>query len=291
MEQKRAIDGIGAVALISFAFLLGFNQVVVKVTGGGFGPVFQAGLRSAGAVIVLIIWMKARGLKLEIPDGVFWWGVLSGSIFAFEFTALFIALDFTTVSRASIIFYTMPVWLALAAHFLLPGERLNGVRILGLVLAVAGVVLALLGRAEGDGSLMGDLLSLVAAFGWMSIALLVRMTPLSQAQAETQLMFQVATSAVILLVLAPFMGDLVRDLRPIHIAGLAFGAICVASLGFLAWFLLLKVYQSSGVASFSFLSPVFAVLLGWLLLGEQIGPQVWAALVLVAIGIFLINRK
>jgi drug/metabolite transporter (DMT)-like permease len=44
------------------------------------------------------------------------------------------------------------------------------------------------------------------------------------------------------------------------------------------------------VASFSFLSPVFAVILGWLLLGEKVGPQVWAALVLVAAGITLINR-
>jgi drug/metabolite transporter (DMT)-like permease len=45
------------------------------------------------------------------------------------------------------------------------------------------------------------------------------------------------------------------------------------------------------VASFSFLSPVFAVLLGWLILGEQVGISIWAALGLVAAGLLLINRR
>ena len=53
----------------------------------------------------------------------------------------------------------------------------------------------------------------------------------------------------------------------------------------------MKTYKASDIASFAFLSPVLAVLLGWLLLGEQIGPQIWGALALVALGIYLINRK
>jgi len=45
------------------------------------------------------------------------------------------------------------------------------------------------------------------------------------------------------------------------------------------------------VASFSFLSPVFSVLLGWLVLGEHIGYEVIGGLVLVAMGLTLINRR
>lgn len=291
MEAKRAIDGFGAAALIGFAALLAFNQVVVKVTGGGFAPVFQAGLRSLGAAGVMVLWMWARGIPLRAPAGVFWWGVLSGVLFAFEFTCLFLALDLTTVSRVSIIFYSMPVWLTLASHVLLPGERLSGTRALGLVLAMAGVTLALFDRSNGQASLAGDLLALVAAFAWAAIALTLRMTPLNRARPEQQLMFQVAISALILLPLAPLYGELLRDPQLIHVAGLAFQAICVASLGFLVWFWLMSIYTASGVASFSFLSPVLAVVLGWALLGERIGPQVLGALILVAAGIFLINRR
>ena len=97
MERKTSIDMSGATALIAFALLLGLNQVVIKVSGGGFGPVFQAALRSTGAVIVLLIWMRLKGVPLVMPKGVSQWGVLSGCLFAFEFICLFTALDLEEV--------------------------------------------------------------------------------------------------------------------------------------------------------------------------------------------------
>jgi len=77
----------------------------------------------------------------------------------------------------------------------------------------------------------------------------------------------------------------------IHVAGLAYQILAIASFGFLAWFWLMKIYPASGVASFSFLSPVFAVVLGWLILGEEIGLTTLIALALVAGGLILINRR
>lgn len=291
MERKSQMDAIGAAMLIAFALHLAFNQVVIKVTNGGFGPVFLAGLRSAGAVLILLLWMRLRGASVSLPRNSWAGGVISGLLFALEFMCLFTALDLTTVGRASIIFYSMPVWLALAAHFLLPGERLSGLRVLGLVLAMGGVALAVLDRGAGAGSLTGDLLALIAAMCWAGIALCVRITPLSEVPPASQLLWQVAISAPILLVAAPLFGALIRDVAPIHIAGLAFQIVAVASLGFLAWFWLMKIYPASSVASFSFLSPVFAVILGWLLLNEPVTWMIWAALGLVAAGVFLINRR
>lgn len=285
------MDGSGAVLLIGFAVLLAFNQVVIKVTGGGFGPVFQAGLRSALGAIVLFIWIRARGLPVTIPAGVALWGLVNGAIFALEFIALYIALDLTTVSRASIIFYSMPVWLALAGHFLLPAERLNRPRLIGLGLAMGGVVLALSDRSAGQVSMLGDLLALIAALGWAAIVLVMRMSPLSRIPPENQMLIIVAASAPILLGAAPFFGDLLRDPGPIHWAGLAFQSLVTVSMGYLLWAWLMKVYRAADVASFSFLTPVFAVILGWGLLGERIGPLIWISLALVAAGVFLINRK
>jgi drug/metabolite transporter (DMT)-like permease len=291
MDRKPAMDMFGASALISFALLLAFSQVVIKVTNQGFGPVFFAGLRSVGAVIVLLIWMRAKKVALVMPKGVSRWGILSGVAFAFEFICIFTALDLTSVSRASIIFYSMPVWLALSAHFLLPGERLSGLRVVGLALAMGGVAWALANRDGAHVSWAGDLAALGAALAWTAIALLVRATPLNTVKPEVQLLWQVAVSAPILLLLAPLMGDLVRDLQPIYIAGLLFQIIAISSFGFLFWFWLLTIYPAASVASFSFLSPVFSVLLGWLLLGEHVGPEILGALGLVAAGIYLINRR
>lgn len=285
------MDGLGAAGLIVFAALLAFNQVVIKVTGGGFGPVFQAGLRSLGAMVIVLLWIAIRRKPMAISRAAFWWGVVSGLFFAAEFLCIYTALDMTTVSRASILFYSMPVWLALAAHFLLPGERLSGQRAIGLALAMGGVILALADRSNGAASLTGDLLALGAALGWGSIALLVRLTPLASVSPVMQLFLQLAVSTPILLAAAPWFGDLVRAPEPRHYAGLAFQTIGIASIGYLVWFEMMKIYRASSIASFSFLSPVLAVVMGWAMLGEHIGVLVWLALGLVAAGVFLINRR
>ena len=285
------MDAFGAAALIAFALHLAFNQVVIKVTNGGFGPIYAAGLRSAGAVVVLLIWMKLRGIPLTVPRAAIPAGILSGVLFGFEFMVLFSALDFTTVSRASVIFYSMPVWLAIASHFLMPNDRLSGLKSVGLAMAMLGVIIALLDRSDASASLAGDIMALGAALGWAGIALLVKVTPLKSVPPAQQLMFQVVVSAPILLIAAAISGDWLRDPQLIHYAALLFQIVAVASLGFLVWFWLLTIYPASSVASFSFLSPVFAVILGWLLLGEEVGPQAWVALGLVSAGIYLINRK
>ncbi|MDG1183312.1 MAG: DMT family transporter [Tateyamaria sp.] len=291
MERKTQMDMIGAVALIAIALNFGLNQVVVKVSTGGFQPVFMAALRSAGAAVVLLIWMRARGVSVRLPRASIVGGVIAGVLFAVEFQFLFIALDMTTVSRASIIFYSMPVWLAVAVHILLPSERLSGIRLVGLGLAMGGVALALVDRESGQSSLAGDVLALLAAFCWAGIALCVRITPLSEVPAEQQLLWQLLISAPVLLMMAFFFGELVRDLTVLHVAGLIYQILAIATFGFLAWFWMMKIYPAASVASFSFLSPVFSVLLGWVLLGEEIGMTIWLALAMVAAGLLLINRR
>ena len=138
---------------------------------------------------------------------------------------------------------------------------------------------------------MGDLAALGAAFGWTGIALVVRLTPVQRVSPEMQLFWQLAVSAVLLMLAAPLFGPFLRDPDLSHLLGLAYQIIAVASFGFLFWFFLMKLYPASGVASFSFLTPVLAVGFGWLILGEEIGPGVVIGLVLVAAGIVLINRR
>jgi len=212
------MDSFGASALILFAIILAFNQVVVKVSNGGFSPVFLVALRSVVAGFVVATWMAWRGKPFVFRGPVFWVGLLTGVIFSFEFMALYISLDLTDVSRASVIFYSMPVWLALAAHFLLPGERLSARRLFGLGLAMAGVAVALLDRKSGAANIWGDLLALTAAISWAAIALVLRTSALSCTNPETQLMWQLAVSAVLLGLISPLFGDLLRDPQPIHFA-------------------------------------------------------------------------
>jgi len=292
MAQKDRIDAFGATALTGFALLLAFNQVVVKVVNEGLQPVFFAALRSMGAALCIYMWMRFRGLEISIQPGTLLPGLLIGSLFAVEFLLLFLALDLTTVTRTSVIFYTMPVWLALGAHVLIPGERITATKGAGLALAFAGVVIAIVlrGGDAGEASLLGDLLALGGAFAWAGIALCARATSLRTVRPEVQLLWQLSISAPILLGLSFFFGPLLRDPQAIHWAGLGFQVLIVAAAGFLLWLWLLSIYPAASVAAFSFLTPVFGVSLGWLLLDERLSWPIALALVLVVAGLMLINR-
>ena len=138
MKQQRTMDITGAALLIGFAVVLAFNQVVIKVTNDGFQPAFQAGLRSVGAIGLIWAWMAWKTQSVRLPRRLWPVGAWAGFLFAGEFICLFTALDSTSVARVSILFYSMPVWLAIFAHFLLPGEQLTPARALGLALAMAG---------------------------------------------------------------------------------------------------------------------------------------------------------
>ena len=290
MEKKDTLDGFGAAALAGFALLLAFNQVVIKVTNGGFQPVFFAGVRSAGAVLCIYAWMRWRGIGLQWTAGTRLAGLITGVIFGFEFLCLFVALDLTTVGRSGVIFYSMPLWLALMSHFILPNDRMSLKKAAGLGFAFCGVSWAILDRDSGDANMWGDLAALGAAWGWAATAMMAKASPLARLRPEMQLFWQVLVSAPLLLVASLFFGDLIRDLAVIHMVGLVFQIVVVVSAGFIFWLWLLSIYPASSVASFSFLSPVLSVGLGWLLLGEQVGPSLIGALALVAIGIWLINR-
>lgn len=288
--QDRKVDLNGALWLTGFAIFLAFNQVMIKITNGGFGPIFFAGLRSLGAAGVLALWIWANP-RLTWPKLTYWRsGLLLAVFFFIEFFSLFLALDWTTVSRSSILFYSMPLWLALMSHFYLPSDRLTGRKLFGLVCAFAGVIWAILMRPDsGTVSLKGDIAALCGAMGWAAIALTMKLSPLRYEPPEHGLLWQLVLSAVFFLVAAPFMGPLLRDVQPIHLWGLAFHIFLVASTGFLVWFWLLSKYSASGVASFGFISPVASVIFGAILLQEEINLWTIGALVLVALGIFFIN--
>jgi drug/metabolite transporter (DMT)-like permease len=288
--RKDRLDGVGLAMLLGIQGLLALNQVIIKLVNEGLQPVFFAGLRSLLAVGFVWAWLVWRGRPPRLARAALWPGLMIGAVFAAEFLFLFLALDLTTVGRSALIMYSMPVWFALLAHFGL-GERITSVKAAGLSLAFAGCAVAILSRpSTGEASLAGDLCALGAAWGWALTAYVAR-RPVMRAQGpEMQLFWMVLVSAPILLLAAPLFGPLIRDLQPLHLAGLVFQASVVVAGGFIAWLWLMSVYPSATVASFSFLTPILALILGAVLFGETIGPASLGAAALVAAGIVLINR-
>ena len=239
MEKKEKIDLFGAVALVGLSALLGLNHVVIKVVNTGLNPVFFAGLRSLLAFFFLIIYLKLTNKKIDFSKEKMGISIVAGIVFALEFLLLFLALDFTSVARNSILYYSMPIWITVFGHFLLPNERLNFFKSVGLISAFAGVSLAISNNDETfsihNWQLIGDFLAIMAAILWAMIIYLVKGTSFKEVPPEMQLVWMVMVSAPILLIASLFFGDLVRDFRIIRLWGLLFQTIVFVAGGFPFW--------------------------------------------------------
>lgn len=292
MERKSRIDATGAIILIFFMAVLGLNQVGIKIVNDGMAPVFQAALRSVAACIIMFIYCLWRGIKIDTRTAVLIPGIATGVCFAVEFALLFYAIQNTTVARASVLFYTMPFWVAIGAHFFIPDEKLNMIRVFGLILAAIGTAIAILGGQGGLGeaSLYGDVSALVAAVFWATIAIVTRTTQFSTIKPEAQLFYQLSISALILVPLS-MLGETFREPTQLHFLIFATQVVFVVCIGFVTWFWVLSVYPASDMASFSFLAPLFGVLFGWLILGEELTWNILVALLMVGVGILLVNKK
>ncbi|GGK85112.1 DMT family transporter [Amphritea balenae] len=292
---KEKFDGLAIVLLILLCMLFGLNQVVVKFGLEGISPLMQAGLRSLGATFLLMGWMRYRGETIFYRDGAGWWGVLIGILFTGEFLFLYQGLTLTSASHATIFLYTSPFIVALGAHFFIPGETLRLGQIGGLAIAFSGVVLAfsdsLTEQASEQTSVLGDLLVLLGAIFWGATTVVLKASPQRHQSPARVLLYQLAVSAIALLVLSALLGETgVTDLNVTVAASLLFQTVLMAFVGYLAWFWLLSHYQAAKVASFTFLTPLFGVLFAWLILDESITANMVAALILVALGIYLVNK-
>jgi len=292
--HRRPLDLTGFWMLFGLSLLFGANNLLIKLGNDGLQPVFFAAMRSVVAAAALAGWMIWRRIRFRAD---LWRsGLLIGSAFAAEFFLLFIALDNTTVVRASVLFYAMPLWLAVAAHFLFPGERLTPLRATGFGLGFCAVALIMVGQiapgSAAEGSLAGDLAALIAGMCWAAIILCARLTPLKTAPPESQLFWQLLVSAPILFALAPlYGGSFVRDFDGFQLLIFLIHTLGVVTAGFVAWFWLLLRYPASAVASFSFVTPVLSALLGWLVLDEAVSALTPFALALLVAGLILINRR
>ncbi|CAG0930580.1 MAG: putative amino-acid metabolite efflux pump [Rhodocyclaceae bacterium] len=271
----------------------GLQQVAIKVANAGISPVWQASLRSIGAALLVWGWAAAKGIRLFERDGTLRAGLLSAALFAGEFAFIYWGLGYTTASRGVVFLYTAPFMIALGAHWLLPGERLRPLQWLGLACAFAGI-LAAFGESLGmqaKSQLLGDGMLLLAAVLWAATTLVIKGSRLAKVSPAKTLFYQLAGSAVVLPFVSLALGEPgVIALSPLVLASVAYQTVLVAFASYLAWFWLVASYPAGRLAAFSFLTPLFGVMAGALLLGERVSTYLALALTLVVLGIWLVNR-
>lgn len=293
-DRKDHLDTRALLILVACCAFWGLQQILIKTTVVEVPPMWQATLRMGGATVLLLLWCAARGVPLFRRDGTLAAGLLAGLLFAAEFICIYLGLHLTTASRFTVFLYTSPFFVALLLPRLVPAERLRRVQWIGLALAFAAVVVAFsesLGHAR-PGQLRGDALALLAGLLWGLTTLVIRSSRLATASAEKTLFYQLAVTAVVVPVASLVRGET---------WGLGYSAYAWISIAaqtfigafasYLAWMWLLRHYPATRLSPFTFLTPLFALLFGVLLLREPLTAQLVAALAGVSVGLVLLNRR
>jgi drug/metabolite transporter (DMT)-like permease len=286
----RAPPGPAAFALmVLLCAIWGLQQIAIKVAGAEIPPVLQAGMRSGMAAVLVLLWAGWRKIPLFSADDSLRPGLLAGFLFALEFVFIFLGLDYTTVSRMVVFLYVAPCLTVLGLHLFVPGERMALRQGAGVVLAFAGLVAALADRASG-GRLLGDLLGVLAAVFWAATTVVIRATALSRVTATKVLLYQLVISAAIMFPLSLLLGERgIAVLSAPTLWAMAYQGVIVAFASYLAWFWLLTRYLAGRLLVFSFLTPLFGVLFGMWLMGDQPSVMFFGAAALVVGGIVLVN--
>ena len=288
--NTRVAPGPAAFALmVLLCAIWGMQQVAIKYATAGISPILQAALRSAGGALLVFAWAGWRRMPLFVGDGSLRPGLLAGILFALEFVFIFVGVDLTTVSRMVVFLYTAPCFTVIGLHLFVPGERMGRRQGAGVLLAFGGLVLAFVDKASG-GSALGDFFGVLAALFWAATTVVIRASALARITATKVLLYQLVVSAAIMFPLSWLVGERgIAVLSAPTLLAMAYQVVVVAFASYLAWFWLLTRYLAGRLLVFSFLTPLFGVGFGMILMRDHPSLHFFAAAAMVVGGIVLVN--
>lgn len=294
MNSSRHIPLAGVLILVALSFLWGGNMVSIKVSNQGIPPILAATTRSV--VASFLLWLCARALaeRVFLPWQYLGHGLAIGFLFGAEFLLLYCGIDYTDASRAVIFLYTHPLWVALGAHFLLSHERLNWIKSVGLCLAFAGLLSVFASRSTslGPHHLVGDLMEVGAGALWAATTLYIKRFIWDKPITHFQTLFAQLLFSIPILAAGWMLFESGKSviLAPLVVSAMVYQIFVVAFFSYLVWFWMIHRYPVSRLAAFTFLAPLFGVILSGVLLKENLTFQLWVGFLLVSAGIYLVNR-
>jgi drug/metabolite transporter (DMT)-like permease len=289
----RPLDAAAAATVVVLCLSWGFNQVATKLAIHDIPPLMQATVRSIVAALIVVGWCKLRGFALFKRDGTLLAGVAAGVLFAIEFILIYQGLVYTTATRAVLFIYLAPFFVVLGSRIFLPADAFRLAQWLGLALSFTGMLVAfgLPTPALDPRQAIGDLMMVAAALFWAATTLIIKASPLTRVSAEKVMLYQLVVSAPIMAAAAYVAGERITHApSALALGSLAYQTIWVVSITFVIWFALIARFSANRLSAFTFLTPLFGVAAGHLVLGEPLTTAFAAAVALVAGGLVLVNR-
>jgi len=293
IRQPRAWKVLLAFATIYLVW--GSTFFAIRVGVREVPPFLLAGLRFLIAGGGLYAWMLARGTPSPTRREWAAASLLAVLIFVGDYGLVFWAERRVPSGITAVMLATIPVFMALAEIVFLRTQRLT-LR-LGLALLVGmGGVAVLVGRTvslgEAPVDTAGACALIVAALSWSIAAPLSRKLPLPASKAMSSGAQMLAGGALLTLTAA-----MLGEFRGFHVQAVSRGAwlalayliVAGSIVAFTAYVWLLHHESPTKVGTYAYVNPVIAVLLGYFLGGEALGPRTIAGTLLVLVSVVVIT--
>jgi drug/metabolite transporter (DMT)-like permease len=291
-SHTRPLDAASMVLVVLICLTWGFNQPAIKLAIHDVPPLMQCAIRSSLATLIVLGLMRLRGLPVAARDGTLAAGLIAGLLFGVEFLLIYRGLLYTTASRAVLFIYLAPFFVVIGARWLFPGDHFGLMQWLGLLMAFVGMVVAfgVPAPATEPNQLLGDVMMAFAAVAWAATTLIIKSSALARVSPEKTLLYQLVVCVPIVALGALVFGErIVAMPSAVALGSLAYQTIVVGTT-FSLWFALIVKFSASRLSAFTFLTPLFGVAAGHLVLGEPLTPAFALAVLLVAAGLILVNR-
>jgi drug/metabolite transporter (DMT)-like permease len=267
--QQESADTTAKLMLVALSFAWGLTWPAMRIALDEIPPFSMRfvtlGL-GAGALFI-VAGLQGRSFALGgLKNGAHL--IASSILNVLSFTLLSVfAMLFAGTGRVAMISYTMPIWAALFAWFVL-GERLTRARVIALALCIAGMAILIWPLAQST-SLIGLLIAISIAVSWAAGTVYVKWARIT-GDPVANAAWQVFVAFVIVTACLPFVeGSL--HLAQAHATALlaaVFAGLVGSGLAYFLWFRIIgrvpAMTASLGVLS----APVIGVVSTAVLLGE-----------------------
>lgn len=300
-NKRRLIILIAAFAAV-YVFW-GSTYLAIKYAIETLPPFLMAGSRFLFAGSILFLWARMSA-DYEKPRLEHWrTSFIVGTLLLLGGNGcVVLAQHYISSSLAALLVATEPFWIVILSWLWLKGSRPNWKVALGLVIGFAGVWLLISGNGTngtvssgGFGHWIGIVAVIAAAFSWATGSIYGLKAAVPKSSILTAGMQMIAGSVALLLVgivrgeWATFDPSAVSSSS---IFGLIYLIIFGSLIGFTAYSWLLKNARPSTVATYAYVNPVIAVLLGWLIAGESMtGQMLVGAGVIVGSVVLITSQK
>jgi drug/metabolite transporter (DMT)-like permease len=262
----------------------GSTYLAIKYAMETLPPFLMAGSRFLFAGSILFLWAMLSK-DYETPKREHWrTSFVVGTLLLLGGNGgVVLAQHFIPSSLAALLVATEPLWIVILSWLWLKGTRPNWKVVLGLLIGFAGVWMLISGRAstatsagESSGQWIGIIAVILGAFSWAAGSIYGLRGSVPKSAILTAGMQMIAGSFSLLLVGAIRGEWSTFDPSAVStssVIGLIYLIIFGSLIGFTAYSWLLKNARPSMAATYAYVNPVVAVILGWLIAGESMTGQ------------------